>query len=116
MLQSYATIKKTILERTFILHNMKIGELQAGMKNVSVVGKVESMGEERTVNLKSGGTNSVADAVLADQSGKIKLSLWGDDAKKYRAGDQLSIENAYISTYKGENSLATGKFGRIKRV
>lgn len=86
------------------------------MRNVSVTGKIDSVGEARTVNLKSGGTNSVADAVISDESGSIKLSLWGDDIGKVQAGDKVAVENGYINTYKGENSLSIGKFGKLKRV
>ncbi len=95
---------------------MKISELKAGMRNVSVVGKIESLGQPRTVNLKSGGTSTVADAVISDESGSIKLSLWGDDISKVQAGDKVSVENGYINTFKGENSLSVGKFGKLKKI
>ena len=94
---------------------MKISELKAGMRNVSVTGKVDSVGESRTVNLKAGGTNDVADAVISDESGSIKLSLWGEDINKVRAGDRVSIENGYINTFKGENSINIGKFGKLSK-
>ncbi|HEY3094245.1 MAG TPA: DNA-binding protein [Nitrososphaera sp.] len=94
---------------------MKIIELKAGMRNVSVVAKVDSVGEPRTVNLKSGGTNTVADAVVSDESGSIKLSLWGDDINKIQAGDRISVENGYINTFKGENSISVGKFGKLTK-
>jgi replication factor A1 len=94
---------------------MKISELKAGMRNVSVTGKVDSVGESRTVNLKAGGTNDVADAVISDESGSIKLSLWGDDINKVQAGDRVSIENGYINTFKGENSINIGKFGKLTK-
>ncbi|MFL6308404.1 MAG: OB-fold nucleic acid binding domain-containing protein [Nitrososphaera sp.] len=95
---------------------MNIGELKSGMRNVSVTGKVESVGEPRTVNLKTGGTNTVADARISDETGSIKLSLWGDDINKIQAGDTVSIENGYINTFKGEDSINVGKFGTLKRV
>ena len=94
---------------------MKIIELKAGMRNVSVVAKVDSVGEPRTVNLKSGGTNTVADAVVSDESGSIKLSLWGDDINKIQAGDRISVENGYINTFKGENSISVGRFGKLTK-
>src|SRR5690554_4179213 len=96
--------------------NMKISDLKAGMRNVSVVAKVESIGEPRTVNLKAGGTNTVADAIISDETGSIKLSLWGDDINKVQPGDRLSIENGYINTFKGENSISVGKFGKMTKL
>ena len=95
---------------------MKISELKTGMRNVSVTAKVDSMGQPRTVNLKSGGTNTVADAVISDETGSIKLSLWGDDISKVQAGDKISVENGYINTFKGENSISVGKFGKLAKV
>ena len=95
---------------------MKISELKGGMRNVSVSGKIDSVGEPRTVNLKAGGTNTVADAVISDDSGSIKLSLWGEDIDKIQPGDRVSVENGYINTFKGENSLAVGKFGKLKKI
>jgi replication factor A1 len=95
---------------------MKIGELKSGMRNVSVTGKVESVGEPRTVNLKAGGTNTVADAIISDETGSIKLSLWGDDINKIQPGNTVSIENGYINTFKGEDSINVGKFGNLKKV
>ena len=95
---------------------MKIGELKSGMRNVSVTGKVESVSEPRTVNLKAGGTNTVADARISDETGSIKLSLWGDDINKIQPGDTDSIENGYINTFKGEDSINVGKFGNLKKV
>jgi replication factor A1 len=94
---------------------MKISELKPGMRNVSVTAKVDSVGQPRTVNLKAGGTNTVADAIVSDDSGSIKLSLWGDDINKVQAGDRISIENGYINTFKGENSISIGKFGKLTK-
>ncbi len=95
---------------------MNIGELKSGMRNVSVTGKVDSVGEPRTVNLKAGGTNTVADARISDETGSIKLSLWGDDINKIQPGHTVSIENGYINTFKGEDSINIGKFGNLKKV
>ncbi len=95
---------------------MKISELKAGMRNVSVTCKVDSVGEPRTVNLKAGGTNNVADAVVSDESGSIKLTLWGEDINKVQAGDRVSVENGYINTFKGENSISIGKFGKLTKI
>jgi replication factor A1 len=95
---------------------MKISELKAGMRNLSVTGKIDSIGEPRTVNLRAGGTTTVADAIISDESGSIKLALWGDDINKVRPGDRVSIENGYINTFKGENSISVGKFGKMTKL
>ena len=83
---------------------------------MSVTGKIDSVGEPRTVNLKAGGTTTVADAIISDESGSIKLALWGDDVNKVGPGDRVSIENGYINTFRGENSISVGKFGKMTKV
>lgn len=95
---------------------MNISELKAGMRNVSITGKIDSVGEPRTVNLKAGGTNTVADAIISDESGNIKLSLWGEEINNVQPGDRVSVENGYINTFRGENSLNVGKFGKLKKL
>lgn len=95
---------------------MEISELKAGMRNVSITGKIDSVGEPRTVNLKAGGTNTVADAIISDESGSIKLSLWGEEINNVQPGDRVSVENGYINTFKGENSLNVGKFGKLNKL
>lgn len=95
---------------------MKISELKAGMRNVSITGKIDSVGEPRTVNLKAGGTNTVADAIISDESGSIKLSLWGEEINNVQPGDRVSVENGYINTFRGENSLNVGKFGKLNKL
>ena len=95
---------------------MKIGELKAGMRGVSVTGNVDSLAEARTVNLRTGGTAQVADAVISDETGSIKLSLWDDQINIVKRGDRISIENGYTQAFRGENNLNIGKYGKLKKL
>jgi replication factor A1 len=80
---------------------------------INTTGKVSSVSEVRTVNLKAGGTKLVADAILKDSSGEIKLTLWGDDTGLVKQGDTINIENGYTNEYKGEISIAAGQYGKM---
>jgi replication factor A1 len=95
---------------------MKISELKAGMRGVSVTGNVDSLAEARTVNLRTGGTAQVADAVISDETGSIKLSLWDDQINIVKQGDRISIENGYTQAFRGENNLNIGKYGKLKKL
>ena len=79
-----------------------------------IEGFIESISEPRTVNLKMGGQAQVADAMLKDDTGQIKLSLWDAQIKMVKQGSKVRIENGYISTFRGENSLNVGKFGKLE--
>jgi len=84
-------------------------------KKITVQGTVERKGEPRTVNMKSGGTIQVCDAFLIDKTGgKIKITLWGDEVEQVKDGDKVRIENGYTTSFKGEVSLATGKYGKLE--
>ena len=82
---------------------------------INIEGTIERKGESRTVNMKSGGTIDVCDAFLVDaEGGEIKFTLWGDDIAKVNNGDKVRIKNGYTNTFKGEVSLAKGKYGEME--
>ncbi|MCH8996016.1 MAG: DNA-binding protein [Nitrososphaerota archaeon] len=90
-------------------------EQAKNMRNgIDLEGTVERKGETRTVNKKAGGTIDVCDAYLVDESGEIKLTLWGDDIPKISDGSKVKITNGYTNTFKGEVSLTKGKYGQLE--
>jgi len=82
----------------------------------TIEGTIESISEPRTVNLKAGGQAQVADAILKDETGQIKLTLWDAQIKMVKAGSKITVENGYINSFKGENSLNVGKYGKLNIV
>jgi len=94
-----------------------INQLRSGMTKLDTVeGTIESVSEPRTVNLKAGGQAQVADAILKDETGQIKLTLWDAQIKMVKAGSKVTVENGYINSFKGENSLNVGKYGKLNIV
>ncbi|MGV8151725.1 MAG: OB-fold nucleic acid binding domain-containing protein, partial [Candidatus Nanoarchaeia archaeon] len=93
----------------------KISGLTAKQGSVSVEGTIVEKGEEKTFN-KFGKTLVLVDAILKDDSGTIKLTLWNDDTRKYKEGDKIKVTNGYVNEYQGEKSLTSGKFGKIEKV
>lgn len=82
----------------------------------TIEGTIESISEPRTVNLKAGGQAQVADAIIKDDTGQIKLTLWDAQIKMVKAGSKVTVENGYINSFKGENSLNVGKYGKLNVV
>ena len=94
-----------------------INQLRSGMTRLDTVeGTIESISEPRTVNLKAGGQAQVVDAILKDETGQIKLTLWDAQIKMVKAGSKVTVENGYINSFKGENSLNVGKYGKLNVV
>lgn len=94
-----------------------INQLRSGMTKLDTIeGTIESISEPRTVNLKAGGQAQVADAIIKDDTGQIKLTLWDAQIKMVKAGSKVTVENGYINSFKGENSLNVGKYGKLNVV
>ena len=96
---------------------ISISQAKKMRSGVNVRTEVKSKGEPRTVNLKSGGTINVCDAIIADgesEEDQMKLTLWGDDIKAVNVGDIVVITNGYTNEFKGEVSLTKGKFGQME--
>ena len=93
---------------------MKISELKDGLRRVDAEGEISEKSEARTVNLRAGGTAQVADCMLQDESGSIKLSLWDDMISQVRVGDKVKVENGYINSFQGEIRLNVGRFGKLE--
>lgn len=83
------------------------------MRSVNIEASVVSISEARTVNKRDGGTAKVADVMIEDDSGKIKLSLWEDHIELVKAGTKIGIENGYTTSFRGENQVSIGKYGKL---
>ena len=90
-----------------------ISELKPGVGNVTVEGEIMEISEPREVVTRFGKRTRVADAKLKDESGEITLTLWGDDIGKVAIGDRVRIENGWVSEFKGNLQLSTGKYGKM---
>ena len=87
---------------------MNIKEAKNQKSDINVKGRIEEKGEARTVNTKYGETQ-VCDSYLVDDTGRIKLTLWGEDIGKVKNGDTVSVQGAYTTTFRNEVQLNVPK-------
>ncbi len=106
--ERYASRKEKLLQ-TF-----QIKDLRVGMKRVSLEAKVLEVSEPRAVVTRFGNCASVANALVSDDTGKIRLCLWNDQISLVAVGDTVQIENATISQFKNERQLRVGKNGVLR--
>ena len=92
---------------------MKISELRPGTKNVNITVKIEEIEPAREVQSRTGEQLRVANAVASDDSGKVKMSLWNEDIDRVKANDTITIDNGYVSSFRGEIQLSVGKYGKL---
>ncbi len=93
---------------------MKISDLKDGMRRIDVEGEITEISEERTVNLRMGGQARVADAVINDETGSMKVSLWDDQIDMVKIGIKVKIENGYTNSFRGEVRLNVGRYGTLE--
>ncbi|MCC6055375.1 MAG: single-stranded DNA-binding protein, partial [Desulfurococcaceae archaeon] len=86
----------------------KIKDLKPGMENVTVdVRILESYGT-RTIETKAG-MRTLGEYLVGDDSGRVKLVVWGQKASALNVGDVIEIKNAWVTTFRGEVQLNAGK-------
>lgn len=89
-----------------------IKDLEVKQGNVELIAEVVEIGEVREFS-KFGKAGRVATAIIKDDSGQVKLSLWNEQIDKIHAGDKVHIKNGYVSEWQGEKQITTGRLGTI---
>jgi len=116
------SLRKTdLLRRHLIKKNnepcfLQIRDLRNGMKKVNLKVKVLEIARPMLVFTRFGNYASVANALITDETGTIKLCLWNEQINSVSVGDILQIENAHVSTFRGERQLRIGKKGILSEV
>ncbi len=93
---------------------MQVRDLRDGMRRVDSEGEITEISDPRTVNLRTGGEARVADTMLKDDTGTIKLSLWDDQIDMVKVGSKVRVTNGYTNSFRGELRLNVGKYGRLE--
>jgi len=84
------------------------------MKRVSVEAKVIEKSDTREVLSRfKDKTYNVATAIVGDETGTIKLTLWNEQINQVNVNDAVKIENGYITSFRGEIQLNVGKYGKL---
>jgi replication factor A1 len=97
-------------------HSLLIRDLRAGMKEVNLKAKVLEVARPTLVVTRFGNYASVANALIEDETGTIKLCLWNEQINSVSIGDTIQIENARMSTFRGERQLSIGKTGTLSNI
>jgi len=93
----------------------KIGELSPQSRAVNILAKVISKSEVRNIPTgKDGQPHKVSDALVADETGCVYLTLWDDNIDKVKDGDTIAIKNGYINLFKGNMRLNIGRYGTLE--
>jgi replication factor A1 len=90
-----------------------IQNLRRGMKKINLKAEVLMTAESKIVNTQYGSRVKVTDIWIADETGKVKLCLWGEQTSLPSVGDMVQIKGASVRTFKGDNLLSLGRYGSL---
>jgi replication factor A1 len=94
---------------------MKIVDIRLGMSGISLTAKLVDKSTPRQVMTRYG-RRRVADATLEDETGRIGLSLWGDQIEAVKVGDVVSIEGAFVTRFRDRLVLNVPRSGKLEKV
>ena len=93
----------------------KVSSLKEGMDNVTVKGRVISADEPKVIQTRKG-PRRISEAVIGDETGRVKVTLWGKHAGTLEEGEAVEIKGAWTTSYRGEVQLNVGFKGEIERI
>lgn len=109
-------IRKKIAKQNTESIYTQIHDLRAGMKQANLKAEVIEIPKPAQVHTQFGNTVMVVNALVGDESGKIKLCLWEAQIGSISVGDNIEIKNAQVCVFRGEKQLRLGKNGILNIV
>jgi ribosomal protein S8 len=106
-------IHKQVAKQKLALYLTLIQNLRQGMKKVNLQAEVLETQKPQLIHTQYGNSVMLTNAWIADETGKVKLCLWGEQANSPVVGDIVQIKHASVRTFKGERQLSLGKFGTL---
>ena len=95
---------------------MQISDLKPAMNEVNLKAKIIELKEPREVMTKFGTATTLTEATLEDETGTIKLTLWGKQADELEEGSEVEITGGFTKEFRDELQLGLGKKGSIKAI
>ncbi|ALU11621.1 single-stranded DNA-binding protein [Ignicoccus islandicus DSM 13165] len=90
----------------------KISDLKEG-KSVTIKGKVLETSEVKTVQTKYG-PRELSEAVIGDETGKVRVTLWGDKAGTLKEGEVVEIRDGWTTSFRGEVKVNVNQRSEIE--
>ena len=87
-----------------------------GMSNINLKAKVIDLTEPREIMTKFGTVTTLTEATLEDDTGSIKITLWGQQSAEIEKGNEVEITNGFTKEFRDELQLGIRRGGSIKVV
>ena len=106
-------IKKKIAKQNTESIYTLVRDVRAGMKRVNLKADVIEIPKPAQVHTQFGNTVLVVNALIGDDTGKIKLCLWEGQIGQINVGDNIEVKNGQVCVFRGEKQLRLGKNGSL---
>jgi len=106
-------IKKKLAKQNTDSIYSSVKDLRAGMKRVNLKADVFEIPKPAQVHTQFGNTVMVVNAVVGDDTGKVKLCLWEAQIGSISVGDHIELKHGQVCVFRGEKQLRLGKNGAL---
>ena len=86
------------------------------MSHVNVTVKVLDASQSRQSVTSAGVDHEIFELEVGDKSGSMKLVLWDDKIISLKAGDNVKIENGFVTSFRGAWRINVGRYGTITKI
>jgi len=93
-----------------------IKDLEVGMKGVSLKARVTEISKPKLILTRLNEYALLATATLFDKNSMIKVPLWNERIHSISVNDEVRIDNARVTVFRGEKQLRIGRNGKLKVV
>ncbi|MFB6296042.1 MAG: single-stranded DNA binding protein [Halobacteriales archaeon] len=98
----------------------RIEDLSMGLSDVTVRGQVLDVDDRvRTFDRDDGSEGRVANLVLGDETGRIRVTLWDERTaliEEFEPGESVEVIDGYVREREGDLELHVGDRGTIERI
>ena len=103
------------------IDSKKIEDVKDGMGDINLRARIIDISEIRTFKRKDGGEGKVANLLIGDETGKIRLTLWDDMAelsKELQLDDSVEIVNGYSreNNFTQQVEMQVGNRSTIRKI
>jgi replication factor A1 len=106
-------VRRYLAKKAYAIQSGFIGGLSVGMSHITLCAKVLEIQKPASVFTRCGESAVVANALIGDKTGTIKLCLWDAQTRVVSKGDTVLIRNARAFAFRGEKQLRLGRNGTI---
>ncbi len=90
-------------------------DLKPGEEDVTIKGRVLEAGPARVIQTRKG-PRTISDAVIGDETGRVKVTAWGSKAGTIEEGKVVEISGAWTTAYRGQVQVNIGRRSEVKEL